>query len=156
MTFILPFFLYSWLRCVFVAVHRLSPVAATGDYSWLRCTGFSLQGISRYRAQALGTQALGVTATSSADAVRRLGSCGHRLSCFSMWGIFLDQGPNPCPLNWKVYSYPLHHQGSPWLLLCWDTFLLCLRFAEVCFVFNERMLNFEKVFLHLLRWSYDF
>ena len=35
-------FFFFWLRWVFVAVRRLSPVAAGGDYSSLRCVGFSL------------------------------------------------------------------------------------------------------------------
>ena len=35
-------FIYFWLRCVFVAVCRLSLVAASGGYSLLRCAGFSL------------------------------------------------------------------------------------------------------------------
>ena len=37
----------------------------------------------------------------------------HRLSCPTAHGIFLDQGWNPCPLNWQVDSLPLGHQGSP-------------------------------------------
>ena len=37
-----------------------------------------------------------------------------RLSCPSAYGILVqDQGLNPHPLNWKVNSYPLDHQGSP-------------------------------------------
>ena len=35
-------FIYFWLRWVFVAVHRLSLVAASRGYSSLRCAGFSL------------------------------------------------------------------------------------------------------------------
>ena len=27
--------------------------------------------------------------------------------------IFLDQGPNLCPLHWQADHYPLYHQGSP-------------------------------------------
>ena len=34
---------YFWLRRVFVAVHGLSLVAASGDYSSLQCAGFSLR-----------------------------------------------------------------------------------------------------------------
>ena len=37
----------------------------------------------------------------------------HGLSCPESYGIFLDQGLNPCPLPWQAYSYPLYHQGSP-------------------------------------------
>ena len=35
--------IYFWLHWVFVAVHRLSLVAASGGYSSLQCAGFSLQ-----------------------------------------------------------------------------------------------------------------
>ena len=35
-------FIYFWLHWVFVAVRRLSLVAASGGYSSLRCAGFSL------------------------------------------------------------------------------------------------------------------
>ena len=30
---------------------------------------------------------------------------GHRLSCSKACGIFLDQGSNPCSLQWQVDSY---------------------------------------------------
>ena len=36
-------YFYFWLRWVFVAVRRLSLVAASGGYSSLQCTGFSLR-----------------------------------------------------------------------------------------------------------------
>ena len=38
---------------------------------------------------------------------------GHRLSCPITYGIFPDQGLNPCPLYWQVEFYPLDHQGNP-------------------------------------------
>ena len=41
----------------------------------------------------------------------------HGLSCSVACGIFLDQGSNLRPLHWQVDSYPLHHQGSPALVL---------------------------------------
>ena len=37
------FLIYSWLRWVFVAAHRLSLVAVSRGYSSLRCAGFSLR-----------------------------------------------------------------------------------------------------------------
>ena len=37
----------------------------------------------------------------------------HRLSCSTACGVFLDQGPNPCPLHWQADSYPQCHQRSP-------------------------------------------
>ena len=37
----------------------------------------------------------------------------HGLSCSMAFGIFPDQGSNPCLLNWLVVSLPLSLQGSP-------------------------------------------
>ena len=34
------------------------------------------------------------------------------LSCPAAGIIFLDQGPNPCPLHWRVDSLPLDHLGN--------------------------------------------
>lgn len=48
---------YFWLRWVFIALRRLSPVAARGDYSFLKRVGFSHRG-----AQALGVWASVVAA----------------------------------------------------------------------------------------------
>ena len=66
-------FIYFWPHWVFVAVHRLSVVAASRGYSSLWCAGFSCCG-----ARALGMQASVVVA-------RRLSGCGMqeigRASC---------------------------------------------------------------------------
>ena len=35
------------------------------------------------------------------------------LSCSAACGIFLDQGLNPCLLDWQAESLPLIHQRSP-------------------------------------------
>ena len=37
----------------------------------------------------------------------------HRLSCSATWGIFPNQGSNPCLLHWQAEPLPLSHQGSP-------------------------------------------
>ena len=37
----------------------------------------------------------------------------HRLGCFAAYGVFSDQGSNPCLLHWQADSLPLSHQGSP-------------------------------------------
>ena len=37
----------------------------------------------------------------------------HGFSCPTGYGIFPDQGSNPCPLHWQADSYPLRHQGNP-------------------------------------------
>ena len=34
-------------------------------------------------------------------------------SCSAICGIFLDQGLNPCLLDWQADSLPLIHQKSP-------------------------------------------
>ena len=39
----------------------------------------------------------------------------HGLSCSVAWGIFPDQGLNPCLLYWQADYIPLTHQGSPYL-----------------------------------------
>ena len=39
------------------------------------------------------------------------------LSCTAACGVFLDQGSNPCPLQWQADSLPLDHQGSPIVII---------------------------------------
>ena len=73
------------------------------------CGGFSC----------FGPQALGHMGFSSWDhglsnAGTRLKNIGsvvmvHRFSCSGAYGIFLDQGSNPCLLHWKADSLPLNH-----------------------------------------------
>ena len=63
-------------------------VAASRACSWWRCTGFSLCWLLLLQ----GT--------------------GSKLSPRAR-GIFRDQGSNPRPLHWQVYSSPLCQQGSP-------------------------------------------
>ena len=55
---------------------------------------------------------------ASLVAEHRLQSTGsvvvtYGLSCSLACGTFLDQGSNPCPLDWQADSLPLDHQGSP-------------------------------------------
>ena len=82
--FLSPFFFF-WLCWVFVAVHRLSLVVASGGNSSLRCVGFSC-----YEAWALGTRASVVVA-------QKLSSCDSRASllCF-MWDLL---GPGIEPVS---------------------------------------------------------
>ena len=93
-------FIYFWLCWVFVSVRGLSPLAASGGHSSSRCTGLSL------------SRPLLLRSTGS----RRAGSVivAHGPSCSATYGIFPDQGSNPCPLHWQADSQPLRHQGSPW------------------------------------------
>ena len=92
------FIYYLWLCWVFVSVRGLSPVAASGGHSSSRWAGLSL------------SRPLLLRSTGS----RRAGSAivAHGPSCSAAYGIFPDQGLNPCPLHWQADSQPLRHQGS--------------------------------------------
>ena len=93
------FIYYLWLCWVFVSLRGLSLVAASGGHSSSRCAGLSL------------SRPLLLQSTGS----RRAGSVivAHGLSRSAAYGIFPDQGSNPCPLYWQADSQPLRHQGSP-------------------------------------------
>ena len=67
-------FIYFWLRWVFVAVHGLSLVAASGGYSSLRCAGFSLWWLLLLRST--GSRRAGFSSCGSQALERRLSSCG--------------------------------------------------------------------------------
>ena len=92
-------FIYFWLCWVFVSVWGLSLVVASGGPSSSWCAGLSL------------SRPLLLRSTSS----RCAGSVvvAHRPSCSAAYGIFPDQGSNPCALHWQADSQPLRHQGSP-------------------------------------------
>ena len=81
-------FFFFWLCWVFVAVHRLPLVVASGGYSLLQCAGFSLRwllllqstGSRRVGFSSCGARALGVRA--SVVVARRLSCCSLRaLEC---------------------------------------------------------------------------
>ena len=85
-------FIY-WLRWVFTAALGLSLGAASRGYFLAAMHGLlSCCGLTCYRAQALGLQALAAVS--------------HRLSCSASCGIFPDyrKGLNPCSLHWQVDS----------------------------------------------------
>ena len=86
----------SWLL-----LPGLSMVAGSRGYClWWGFAGFWL----------LWTQAPG--AGASVVVAHRLSSCRSLgLSCYIAWGIFPDQGSNPCSLHWQANSLPLCHQG---------------------------------------------
>ena len=92
-------FIYFWQCWVFVSVGGLSPVAASGGHSSSWCTGLSL----------LWPLLLQSTGSGRAGSV----VVAHGPSCSTAYGIFPDQGSNPCPLLWQADSQPLRHQGSP-------------------------------------------
>ena len=93
------FIYYLWLCWVFVSLRGLSLVVASGGHSSSWCVGLSL------------SRPLLLRSTGS----RRTGSVivAHGPSCSTAYGIFPDQGSNPCTLHWQADSQPLRHQGSP-------------------------------------------
>ena len=101
--FFLILFIYLWLCWVFVSVRGISLAAASGGHSSSRCAGLS------------PSQPLPLRSTGS----RRAGSVtvAHGPSCSAACGIFPDQGSDLCPLHWQADSQPLHHQGSPGIIL---------------------------------------
>ena len=85
----------------------LSPVVASGGHSSLRCTGLSL--LRPLLLRSTGSRCAGSVVVA------------HGPSCSAACGIFPDQGSNPCPLHWHADSQPLHHQGSPLIVV-----LICI------------------------------
>ena len=117
----------------------LSLVAASGGHSSSRCTRLSL------------SRPLLLRSTGS----RRAGSVvvAHGLSCSAAYGIFPDQGSNPCPLHWQADSQPLRHQGSPP-----PSFLKVKNKREMCFQRNElagigRYLKHRLTLCHFRGWT---
>ena len=116
---IIYLFIYFWLRWVFVAAHGLSLVAVSGGLLFAAVRRL-LVAVASLVAEH-GLQGCGLQQLWHLDSVVvacRLQSSGsvivvHGLSCSATYGIFPDQGSNPCPLHWQVDSQPLCHQGSP-------------------------------------------
>ena len=72
-------FIYYWLCWVFVAMHGLSLVVASGGYSLLWCAGFSLQWLLLLWSTGSRCVDFGSCgAWASAAVARRLSSCGSR------------------------------------------------------------------------------
>ena len=59
----------------------------------------------------------------------------HRLSCPVAYGIFLDQGLNPCPMHWQDDSLPSEPQVKPGRMILnhWTTVSLldCITLASL-------------------------
>ena len=88
--YIYIFFFFLSLLGVFVAVCRLSLVAACGHCSSLWQAGFSLRWLLLW--QNMDSRHTDLVVTE------------HELSCSVACGIFLDQGCNSCPLRWQADS----------------------------------------------------
>ena len=82
--YLLVCFLLCW---VFFAAGFLW-LRSSGAALLLPCTGFSLRWLLLFGSRALGMRASVVVV--------------HRFSCSSAYGMFPDQGLNPCPLHWWV------------------------------------------------------
>ena len=84
----ISFFIYFWLRWVFVAARGLSLVVVSRGYSSLRCTGFSCCGARALGMRASAVVARGLSSCGSRALERRLSSCGARaqLLC-GMWDL---------------------------------------------------------------------
>ena len=97
--FICLFIYYLWLHWVFVAVRRLSLVAASGGYSLLRCASFSLRLLLLLRSTGARRAGFSSCATwfsscASQALERRLSSCVAR-AC-GMWDL---PGPGLKPVS---------------------------------------------------------
>ena len=88
-------FIYFWLSWIFVAVHGLSKVVASGGYSSLRCAGFSLQWLLLLRN--MGSRRAGLSSCGSWALERRLSSCGARV--LLLCGIWDLPGPGLEPMS---------------------------------------------------------
>ena len=97
--------LFIWLHWVFVVAYRLSLVAVSRS-TLCRDAWALIVLVSCCIAWAVSMQA------SSQALEHSCSSCG---ACSVACGIFPEQGLIPHCLHWQVDSYPLCHQGSPWL-----------------------------------------
>lgn len=105
-------FIYLWLSWVFVALHGLSLIVASGGYSWRSTQALHCSDISCCGAQARAHRLQQLWHMGLVVAARRLQSansgCGTRVMCSAACAVFPDWGLNQCLLPWQVDSYPLN------------------------------------------------
>ena len=97
------YFIYFWLHWVFVAVHGLSLVAASGGLLFVAV-----------RRPLIVVASLVTEHGIQACSLRQLWLTGSRAQAQQLWrtglvapwhvGVFRDQGSNPCPLHWQANS----------------------------------------------------
>ena len=93
--FILFIYFYFWLHWVFIAVHGLSLVVASGGYSLLWCVGFPSWWLLLL--QSTGSRSVGFRSCGSRALERRLSSCGAWAQLLhSMWDL---PGPGIEPMS---------------------------------------------------------
>ena len=113
-------FISFWLRWVFVAVHGLSLVAASGGCSSLRCAGFSLRWLLLLRSTGsrwvgFSTVACGLRSCGSRALERRLSSCGawaYLWELKSRVGLSLSQGASSTRWWYTETHFFLNHSWS--------------------------------------------
>ena len=115
-------FIYFWLIWVFIAVHGLSLVAASGGYSSLRCTAFSLRWLLLLRST--GSKCVGFS------------SCRARAQLLrDMWDL---PGPGVEPVSPALegrFLTTVPPGKSLKIFLMWTTFKVFIEFATVLLLF---------------------
>ena len=109
-------FIHSFIVLGLCCCLGISPVAVRGGYA-LAAVHRLIIAMASLVAQE-GTEHRLCGRRASVIVAQGLQSTGsvvvaHGLSGSGAWGIFPDQGSNPCPLSWQVDSYPLYHQEVP-------------------------------------------
>ena len=96
----------------------------TGGYSLAVVLGLLTVGASLVAEEGLQGMQASVVAAHGLSSICGSWSLGHRLnsygaqaSCSEAYGIFLDQGRNPCRLHWQVDSSPVSYHRSPSMIL---------------------------------------
>ena len=141
--FILKFLfinLYPWLLWVFVALHRLSLVAAIRGYSSLRSVGFSLQ---RLLLHIMSFRCAGFNRCSTRDLVSRLSSCGTWAQL--LHGMWNPPGPGIKPVSLALAggflsTVPLGRSTLPFksLYLIGDDMITYSQFTTI----NQKFIDF--------------
>ena len=104
-------FIYFWLYFVFIATQAVLQLQRVGAALQLRYIDLSLLAslVEEYRLQGnAGFSSCGSQAQSMGSIV-----VAHGLGSSAACGIFPDQGSNSGPLQQRVDSLSLDHQGSP-------------------------------------------
>ena len=108
-------FFKDLFTCLYVAVHRPSPVATS------RCCSSCSIRASHGHPPFLLLQSTGSRSSASLSFGMCMGCIvvAWGISCPSAWGLFLDQGSNLCPLYWQTDSLTLSYQRSSKTTLSW-------------------------------------
>ena len=108
--FSLKIFIYLWLRWVFIAAHRLSPVAVRGAPPLWGVPASHCSGSSCCGAQAPGQQASLFVVHGFSSCSLRAPRCGLDVAAHGFVPVvpaaskMSDKGSNLCPLHWQADS----------------------------------------------------